>query len=208
MSETIPKPNYGRLTFNAEGQEKPGSIYHSRHLHVPGPTSGLTIGRGFDMKNRTSAQIRADLVAAGVPAAKAALLSRAAGLSGDQAEDFIQENDLEDFEITPEAQLKLFKIDFDWHANDCKRIATKEDVVRRYGPTNWETLNQTIKDVVVDLRFRGDYTPRCRGFLQEHIVANDLRKFSDEICERTNWPNVPKDRFERRRNYCRVALGI
>lgn len=204
MSQTIPVPAAGRLTFDAEGQE--GGKWHSRRLHVPGPTSGLTLGRGYDMKNRTNAQIRNDLLTAGVDAPNAALISQASGLTGDRAEDFIQDNHLEDFEITPQAQLKLFQIDYDWHAGDARRLATKPDVTRRYGATNWEALHPVIRDVVIDLRFRGDYSPGCREILQSHIVANDLKAFAGEIGKKTNWPNVPKDRFERRRNYCQQAL--
>ncbi len=37
-------PNLGRLTFEAEGNEK--GPYHSRILHVPSPFSGPTLGRG------------------------------------------------------------------------------------------------------------------------------------------------------------------
>ena len=204
MSQTVPAPIDGRLTFDAEGRE--GGLYHSRRLHVPGAASGLTLGRGYDMKNRTNAQIRNDLLAAGVDAGHAQLIAQASGLTGDKAEDFIQDNDLEDFEITPQAQLKLFQIDYNWHAADTKRLATKPDVTRRYGATGWEALHPAIRDVVIDLRFRGDYTPRCREFLQSHIAANNLHAFSGEIGKKTNWPNVPRDRFERRRNFCQQAL--
>jgi hypothetical protein len=204
MSQSLPVPGAGRLTFDAEGQE--GGPWHSRRLHVPGAASGLTLGRGYDMKNRTNAQIRNDLLAAGVDAAHAALIAQASGLTGDRAEDFIQDNDLEDFEITPQAQLKLFQIDYDWHASDARRLATKPDVTRRYGATDWDALHPAIRDVVIDLRFRGDYSPRCREILQSHIVANNLKTFSGQIGKKTNWPSVPKDRFERRRNFCQQAL--
>jgi len=44
----IPVPARGRLTFDAEGQE--GGPWHSRHFHVPGATSGLIIGRSYDLR--------------------------------------------------------------------------------------------------------------------------------------------------------------
>ena len=105
MSEPIPAPAAGRLTFDAEGQE--GGPFHSRQFHVPTSSSGLTIGRGYDMKSRSKSEVRDDLVAAGVESAVAALISQAAGLVGSRAEEFIEENDLEDFEISPQTQLKL-----------------------------------------------------------------------------------------------------
>ena len=205
MSPAIPLPAVGLLTFEAEGRE--GGRYHSRRFHVPTPASGLTIGRGYDMKERTKSEIRDDLIAAGVEPAAAALISQAAGFAGPRAEEFIAENDLEDFEISGDAQLKLFEITFARLAADTKRLATKADVTRAYGATDWDALDGTIKEVLVDLRFRGDYTPSCRKFLQVHVAANDLTRFAAEIGDRDRWPNVPKDRFDRRKAFCDAAIG-
>lgn len=206
MSETVAGPGFGRLTFDAEGQE--GGPYHSRVFHVPSPSSGLTIGRGYDMKNRSKSEIRDDLIAAGVPAADAALVSQAAGLTGDRAEEFVEENDLEDFEISQPAQVRLFEIEYRRQEADARRLATKADVTRAYGSTDWDTLNAFIKEVVVDLRFRGDYTPTSRKFLQAHIAANDLNGFAGEIADRGRWPSVPQDRFDRRRRFCEQAMTV
>ena len=55
------EPREGLLTFRAEGNNIKGSRYYSRVLHWPGiPSqckrfgSGVTIGRGYDMKHRSS----------------------------------------------------------------------------------------------------------------------------------------------------------
>ena len=204
MSNGLPEPALGRLTFDAEGQE--GGPFHSRHFHVPSSSSGLTIGRGYDMKLRSKSQVRDDLVAAGLESAQAALISQAAGMKGEQAEEFIEENDLEDFEISGEAQLSLFKAEYARQEADTKRLATKADVTRAYGATDWDALDPTIKQVLIDLRFRGDYTPRCRRFLQVHVAKNDLAAFAAEIEKQENWQNVPRDRFDRRKNFCSAAL--
>src|SRR5690606_15881110 len=66
---TALRPDRGGLTFDAEGTE--GGKYHSRVLHVPGPSSGLTIGRGYDMGSKSAGEITTDLVAAGVELAMA-----------------------------------------------------------------------------------------------------------------------------------------
>ena len=205
MSIRISEPSIGRLTFEAEGQE--GGRFHSRCFHVPSASSGLTIGRGYDMKLRSKSEIRDDLISAGLDMAQATLISQAAGLKGEKAEEFIEENDLEDFEISSEAQLKLFEIEYGRKANDTRRLATKADVTRAYGATNWEALHEVIKEVVVDLRFRGDYTPSCRKFLQTHVANNDLEGFAREIADRNRWSNVPSDRFERRKAFCDRAHG-
>ena len=200
MARRIPKPSEGRLTFDAEGQE--GGTYHSRHLHVPSSSSGLTIGRGYDMKLRSRSEVRDDLVASGVSPIEAALISQAAGMKGERAEEFLAENELEDFEITPRAQLKLFEIEYKRQAADARRLATKADVTRAYGKTNWDRLHPVIREVLVDLRFRGDYTPSCRKFLQAHVANNDVEAFVREVTNPQRWPNVPSDRFGRRKAIC------
>ncbi len=205
MNQRTQEPSVGRLTFEAEGQE--GGPFHSRRFHVPSSGSGLTIGRGYDMKLRSKSEVRDDLIVAGLDAAKAVLISQAAGLKGEEAEEFIEENDLEDFEISPEAQLKLFEIEYGRKVDDTKRLATKADVTRAYGETNWDALHQVIKDVLVDLRFRGDYTPSCRKFLQVHVANDDLEGFAKEIADQSRWPNVPTDRFERRKAFCDDSIG-
>lgn len=205
MSPQVEAPPFGRLTFEAEGQE--GGPFHSRRFHVPSSSSGLTIGRGYDMKLRSKSQIRDDLVAAGLDSVSAALISQAAGMKGEQADEFIEENDLEDFEISKEVQLKLFEIEYRRKVEDTKRLATKPDVTRAYGATDWDALHPVIKDVLVDLRFRGDYTPACRRFLQVHVANNDLGRFVEEIRDRDRWPNVPQNRFDLRVSFCRDEMA-
>ncbi len=205
LDNGFPIPERGGLTFNSEGQE--GGPFDSRIFHVPSSRSGLTIGRGYDMKMRSKSEIRDDLTEANVDLAMAALISQAAGLKGEQAEEFIEENDLEDFEITPQQQLKLFVIEYARKEADTRRLATKADVTRAYGATDWDALDPTIKDVLIDLRFRGDYTPTIRRFLPGCVASNDLEGFAREIGNQANWPGVPEDRFERRKAMCDAALA-
>jgi hypothetical protein len=127
-------------------------------------------------------------------------------LQGEKAEEFVAENDLENFEISLEGQFALFEIVYKEIAADARRLATKSDVTERYGETNWPKLHKTIRDVLVDLRFRGDYTPSCRRFLQVHVARNDVAAFAAEISNSDRWLNVPPDRFRRRAEYCRKHL--
>ena len=78
MNQRTQEPSVGRLTFEAEGQE--GGPFHSRRFHVPSSGSGLTIGRSYDMKLRSKSDVRDDLIMARLDAAKAVLISQAAGL--------------------------------------------------------------------------------------------------------------------------------
>lgn len=197
MSTTPPK--VGLLTWNAEGNE--GGPYHSRKLHVPSESSGVTVGRGYDLRRKKSALIRKDLAAAGLKPDVISKLASAVGLKGKQAKQFILDNDLVDYQVTVDAQRKLFKISYDFEASEVKRICTKADVVKKYGNTDWDELGIIIKEITIDLKFRGDYTPAAREYLQETIANNDLDSFKRVITNRSLWANVPRDRFNMRVKY-------
>lgn len=192
----ITAPTYGEVTWESEGAE--GGPYHSRCFHVPSNASGLTIGRGYDMKEKTQKKILEDMIAAGLTQAHTDIIKKAAGLNGTTASFFVVENDLLDFQVSPEQQLALFKISYDEQAKEVKRICELPDSVKRYGKVDWEGLNSAIKDITVDLKFRGDYTRNSRTNIQKSIADNDLDEFKKQLKDSTKWPNVPKDRFDRR----------
>ena len=100
------------MTWRSEGAE--GGPYHSRKLHVPSSASGLTIGRGYDLKTKSETTISLNLSAVFVDVKYANLLSKASRLHGGAAKKFIVENDLLDFEISAGSQLKLFKVSYDY----------------------------------------------------------------------------------------------
>ncbi|CAB4005151.1 Hypothetical predicted protein [Paramuricea clavata] len=151
------------------------------------------------MKDKPKKQIEKDLREAGI--CKAKLLSCAAGLRGKAAKKFIKDNKLENFEITPCQQKKLFEITYKAMEKDVRRIVNKKDVVELYGKTDWNKLLPAIKEILIDLRFRGDYTPETRKIIQRAVAKNDLKTFTALMKDRNNWKNVPKHRFERRVNY-------
>jgi hypothetical protein len=195
-------PTAGLLTWDTEGAE--GGLHHSRRLHVPSAGSGLTIGRGYDLRYRSSASIQKDLVGVGVPATVAFKIGGAAKLSGAAASRYVIDNDLLDFEISPRAQLELFEKVYAFMLKEVKRISDKPIEAARYGKVDWNKLDQRILDVLVDLMYRGDYGPKTRALLQKHVANNDFDKFRKEIANASNWPNVisqARDRFERRKAY-------
>lgn len=199
-------PSRGLLTWNAEGTE--GGLYHSRILHVPSAGSGLTLGRGYDMKLRNPAAVVGDLTAATIPAATAELIAQGARLYGNAARQFIVDHDLLDFEITPAAQLALFETVYQEKENYAIQICNRPRNKLAYGTVQWDSLNPIIKDVLVDLIYRGDYTDQSRRFLQKHVVDNDLAAFSAAITNAANWPNVPPARYAARVEYVRGTTAV
>lgn len=191
----------GQFTFDNEGTE--GGKNHTRKPHVPTDESGLTVGRGYDMKERTAKGIKADLMAAGLSEEDAALYAKAAGLSGADARKFIKDNKLP--ELTLAQQKELFKRTYAWMESDVKRICEKLDTVGAYGATDWKKLDPAIKTLITDLRFRGDYNTETRKFLQPLIVANDVVGLAKVMADRTKWPKVPAQRFDNRKEFANDA---
>ena len=200
-----PVPPYGLITWEVEGNE--GGPYHSRKLHVPSASSGLTLGRGYDMKNRSAAKIQQDLVAAGVPGADAAKIAKAAGLAGDVAKKFIVDQQLAAFEIAKPAQVALFLITYADEKAVVDRISAKPETVAAYGACDWAQINQAVIDLLVDLKYRGDYTPDSRVLVQPLASRNNLAGLAQVMKVRTSWPNVPQNRFERRVAFLDKALA-
>lgn len=85
--------------------------WFSRILHWPNSAaSGVTLGRGYDMGNRSSGEIFATLRQAGIEEYKAILASKAAFLKGRNAASFVKVYGPLFGEITHQQQIRLFEI--------------------------------------------------------------------------------------------------
>jgi len=196
MPRAVIKPDKGLVTFNAEGHE--GGFFHSRALHASGSGSGLTLGRGYDMKEKSASKIIKELIQVGVSMRNARKISKGHGLQGGRARQFIIDNDLLDFHITSLQQKELFLISYEEMINSVKRISRKNVNVRNYASVDWDKLDSRIKDIVFDLRYRGDYTGASREIIQKNISCNSLKAFKDVMKDRAFWvgkPGVPETRW-------------
>ena len=199
---------FGQLTFDAEGGEAPG-LYFSRAIHWPGGASGVTIGRGYDMGQRTRLQVTRELSCAGVSEPEALILSNAAGMRGRTAERFVQQRRGDSPILTPIQQQRLFEIVTTFETvSDIKRILSKPDLIRLYGAVNWESLPREIQEVLFDLRYRGDYTPTVRARIQPMLSSSNRAGVAEVLLDTDFWraQNVPEDRIFRRQEYARERL--
>jgi len=204
MSNIFLEVPHGQLTFDAEGNNVPGSPYYSRVAHCPGGISGVTIGRGYDLGHRGSkSTIVSEFEQAGVAIGP---WEGAIGLKGSEAQTWLSANKSSLPEITLEQQYKLFNFSYNALLADVKRISSKADVLQVYGATDFNTLNPAIQDTVADLRFRGDYSGTTRKRVQPCMVNNDLPGLYEVIKDRDFWRSVPQDRFNRRVAYLEKAL--
>ena len=76
--------------FDSEGLENPGGRFHSRVPHLPPGASGVTIGRGYDIKSRSKQSVIRDLKSAGVSESDAKRLAEGVDLTGQAAKKFIK----------------------------------------------------------------------------------------------------------------------
>lgn len=196
----------GQLTFDVEGNDLEDSenslhMYFSRKAHWPGGVSGITIGRGYDLGQRPNSE--SDLVSVGVNAPLLGWLLDARGLSGYAARDYLNNasQEIRKTFITRKQQHLLFVSVYEFMKNEIIRISNKDDTIALYGNLNWDSLNPKIQDIAVDLIYRGDYTGNSRKLIQRHMTSNDFSAFSNVITDRSNWGNVPEDRFNRRTDY-------
>lgn len=153
------EPKEGLLTFRAEGNNITGSGYYSRKLHWPGAVSkcnaygsGVTLGRGYDMKHRSTGEIIADLTLAGVSLNEAKKLAGGAHKSHCAASDFVRNNKGSTIELTEQQQLRLFEHVYAMYVKDSIRFYNK---YKQQGSVSWSELHKVLKEVLIDMRFQG-----------------------------------------------------
>ncbi len=95
----------------------------SERLHWPCGSSGVTLGAGYDMKERTKMQVAADLQAVGLRAEESEQAAYGAGLIGQDANRFVKKN--RKTVVLNEAQaLKLLRLILPCYEALVKRILT------------------------------------------------------------------------------------
>ncbi|WP_130832320.1 pesticin C-terminus-like muramidase [[Erwinia] mediterraneensis] len=154
------EPKAGLLTFRAEGNDRVNSRHFSRKIHYPGNAgqcasdgSGVTIGRGYDMGNRTRPQVLNDLIRAGIPVEQAKKIADGATLRYCEAMKFVKNNREEIGVISKESQLKLFENSYREYALRAEYFYRRR--VKNKNKTRWEDLNERIKDVFIDVYYQG-----------------------------------------------------
>lgn len=207
MADKSLQPSIGLLTWDAEGNNVSSSIYFSRRAHWPGGASGVTIGRGYDMKERRKEKIEADLIAAGLSKADAEILAKGAQLDKENAKKFIDQEDVRKIVISEEQQVKLFENMYSWYWSDARRLCMKSDVENKYGACNWSTFNPIITDLIADLRYRGDYARGHREKIQKDLLSGDIDKIISALEYLQKSYAIPIDRHNRRIKFLRSGVA-
>ncbi|WON77730.1 hypothetical protein OK023_03280 [Serratia sp. UGAL515B_01] len=102
-------------------------------------------------------------------------------------------------------QLSLFMLTYEDLKSDVEKICKDKFTITKYHPNPnisstlaWDAIPDKIKEILIDLRYRGDYSSRTRKYIQRPAYSGDLQSFGRVIADRSIWLSVPDDRFKRR----------
>ena len=153
------EPKEGLLTFRAEGNNVRSSLFYSQVIHWPGKMaqcgvfgSGVTVGRGYDMKHRSPKKIISDLTYAGIPLEKAQQIATGAGLSHCKAANFVKERKASITEISELQQRKLFELDYNRYISESIRLY---NIYKKSNSVSWDELHPVLKEVFIDMLYQG-----------------------------------------------------
>lgn len=188
----------GSFTFAAEGKTDPKSKFFLGKLAHPSTNSGVTIGAGYDMGSRTEADVKNDLVAAGVAADVAAKMAKGAGKTGQDAEDFVDENRdtliINDVDVLKKLFANIYpgyktraKSAFDYHAKTFTTLMpTYGDKYKNAIFFDWNDLYPAIRVIAIDFVYQG-FGKQQAGYGRplHFCMANDFDWLIDYIKSST-----------------------
>ncbi|PMG48287.1 hypothetical protein BCU90_08750 [Vibrio lentus] len=214
---TVPK---GQFTFDNEGNDIESTIFFSRKAHVPHNQggvvigqSGVTIGRGLDVGNPPTGATgqspsKLDLkelfqVAELTPELSDWLLS-VEGVKKETALEFLRSSDLDDDELTltRKQQHLMFNVVYEFMEEKTRILLTKPDVQAKFGLVDWDNLPLNVKEVMIDLTYRGDNSPRTREGFVPALINFDIMTFKEIMIRSNNlWRGVDLNRREKRESH-------
>ncbi|WP_323660243.1 calcium-binding protein [Pectobacterium versatile] len=145
----------GQITFDGEGDDIPNSPFFSRVIHWPRKAkSGVTLGRGYDMGERTKGEIYSDMLRIGIGSEKANLIAKGAGLKAGAAATFVKEYKEKIGVITHQQQIALFNMVYVGYIDIAKKRYARysANVPDR---VSWDELHPAIRDILIDLAYQG-----------------------------------------------------
>ncbi|MDV5356699.1 hypothetical protein QM201_17645 [Enterobacter asburiae] len=156
-------------------------------------TSGLTLGRGYDMGNRSAGEILSTLMLGGIEEYKAQLCAKAAGLKNREADQFVKVYGPFVGEITHQQQIRLFEIAYREKIEYGKGVYSRHvEKLKIVNAVQWNSLDKVIRDAFIDTLYQGNITRQmvkimAQGGSRQQIIdylRNDSNLGNDK--RRTN----------------------
>jgi hypothetical protein len=145
-------------------------------IHWPAGASGVTIGYGYDMKERSAEDIIANLTEAGISRENATSLAGGAGLEGAAAQRWVAANRRQPWAtITSEQRAALFRQLFPAYRARARNLATDRTPTRGSARVNaasrdpqtlqyviprerWDALHPGVIELLTDMTYSGAYS--------------------------------------------------
>lgn len=182
----------------------------------PAPESGVSIGFGYDMRERTPERVWEDLSQVEPPITQEWItaLSLAAGITGDAAQAFVDDHGT--IFLTLEQADSLFDVTYAEETAFAREFATSPGSLGslgvEYPAADWGSLDPAIRGILIDLKFRGDYRPWWpqQQTLQAAVAANDPEGVLTAIRDATAFPDdlAGSARFQARIRWLEWVLGV
>ncbi|MCW8347427.1 pesticin C-terminus-like muramidase [Vibrio sp. ZSDZ65] len=214
---TVPK---GQFTFDNEGDDIESSAYFSRKAHVPHNSdgvvigqSGVTIGRGLDSGNPPTGatgqspsklHLKELFQVSELTSELSDWLLSVEGVKKESALELLNNSSLESNELTltRKQQHLMFNTVYEYMEEKTRILLTKSDVQAKFGVVDWASLPLNVKEVLVDLTYRGDNSPRTREGFVPALVDFDILKFKKIMFNSNNlWVGVDLNRRLRREKH-------
>lgn len=139
-------------------------------LYIPGGNSGMTIGHGYDLKDRRRGDVETDLRRAGVDAADATIIAQGAGLSGFAARDFIRKN--ASISISSQTQARLLEMTIQSYVDDVNHLVRVP-------------LTQRQFDALVSFAYNEGSGRFRHSTLLRHINDGDFKQAAEDFQDWT-----------------------
>ncbi len=194
LAVTAPVPTTLTITSGALTRLGEGNDAQTKYIHWPNTAaSGVTLGKGYDIGNRTTQQVKDELTAAGMGLDQATKISAGAGLKASDAEDFVSEHKTEIGEIAKDVQSKLLDRLMVEYGEKAKSTATSTvaDATNRNAAgreakegkpagtyvlteAQWTGLHPAMVEFLTDLIYQGGYYGWGRvAKINEKLIAHD-----------------------------------
>jgi hypothetical protein len=191
-------------------ERNPKSAEASRIPTVPTDSSGVTLGRGYDMKERSAKQIEKELKTAGVDLALAEKYGGAAGKTGEGARKWIKDNKPL-AAITEDQEKALFRGEYQRQTDSAVAFLTDPDRGYVHDGDDWK-LEINFKDLkaeilafLVDLKFRGDLNASSWKYIKPAVVANDLAELRPLVANQSDHKKHFFDNYNRYKVRCEIV---
>ncbi|TOD66167.1 hypothetical protein CGJ60_05560 [Vibrio parahaemolyticus] len=214
---TVPK---GQFTFDSEGDDNPSSPYFSRQAHVPNNSgvvvgrSGVTIGRGLDMGNPptgatgqspSALNLRELFQKSGLMPELSNWLLSVEGIQKEAALESLNNSGLDNktLTLTRKQQHLMFKQVYAYMEDKTRILLTKPDVREKFGVVDWDNLSLNVRNVLVDLTYRGDNSPSTREVFVPALVNYNAQTFKAVMSNVKAWRrfDIPSGRFIARKEH-------